>query len=307
MDYTKKSPIVLSLCPGMLGLERGFERASSRLNWKPHKTAAYVEIESFINWNLVNKMEKGLLDPAPIWSDIKTFPSSIFRNKIDGLFAGYPCQPFSKSGERKGDRDERHLWPHISAIIESIKPLFCFFENVSGHLTLGFDEVYRSLSDMGYRIEAGIFTAEEIGSPHERERLFILACLANPNSTDSGGKFGEISIKTDKVEEETWKQNGQWMRNEFRHSSKKMGYTNGSRQWRKTNNKQPSEQLNETSWPAPQGPDQYEWEAPRVKPRMGFTINGYNFREDLLRMAGNGVVEQSAEIAFLNLFNKFII
>jgi hypothetical protein len=58
-------------------------------------------------------------------------------------------------------------------------------------------------------------------------------------------------------------------------------------------------------WPAGQGKFQYDWEEPRaVKSSVGSTVNGYNFRNDLLRMYGNGVVEQTAEIAFLDLLKK---
>lgn len=59
-------------------------------------------------------------------------------------------------------------------------------------------------------------------------------------------------------------------------------------------------------WPATPGEDQYEWEAPRIESKMGFTVNGYNFREDLLRMAGNGVLEQQGEVAFIELLKKFL-
>lgn len=58
-------------------------------------------------------------------------------------------------------------------------------------------------------------------------------------------------------------------------------------------------------WPARPGQEQYEWEAPRVESSLGYAVNGYNFREDLLRMAGNAVVEQVAEVAWKTLWNKF--
>jgi len=165
-----QSPAIISYCTGLRGLERGVERAIGTF-----RTAVIVEIEAFIIANLVAGMESGMVVPCPIWANLKTFDAKPFRGKIHGIMGGYPCQPFSNAGNRKGTDDPRHLYPYLERDIEAIKPIWCFFENVSGHLTLGFDTVYRSLSGMGYAVEAGLYTAAEVGAPHERERLFILA------------------------------------------------------------------------------------------------------------------------------------
>lgn len=173
VDHTEKSPIVprvLSFCTGARGIEEGLERVFGRIS-----ELAYVEIEAIAITNLVAEMEAGTLVPTPIWTDLKTFPAEIFRGKVDIITGGYPCQPFSMAGKRKGKEDPRHLWPFIRNHIESIRPVCCFFENVSGHLSMGYDEVYRDLRDLGYAVEGDLFTASEIGAPHERERLFILA------------------------------------------------------------------------------------------------------------------------------------
>lgn len=112
VDNTLESPAVLSLCTGMRGLERGIERAIG-----PVRTVAYVEIEAFIIENLVQQMEQGVLAPAPVWSNLKTFPSEQFHGKIHGITGGYPCQPFSVAGQQKGTEDPRHLWPYIFDIV----------------------------------------------------------------------------------------------------------------------------------------------------------------------------------------------
>jgi site-specific DNA-cytosine methylase len=170
VDNPFLSPSVISFCPGFLGLERGLARVTGTL-----RVAVYVEIEAFIIANLISGMQAGLVDAAPVWSDIKTFPAQHFYRKIHGIIGGYPCQPFSIAGKQRGAEDPRHLWPFILSHIAAIGPVWCFFENVRGHLTLGYDEVYRGLSDAGYAVECGLFTAEEVGAPHRRERLFILA------------------------------------------------------------------------------------------------------------------------------------
>ena len=94
---------------------------------------------------------------------------------IDILTAGYPCQPFSQAGHRKGTNDERHLWPHVYAAIKSLRPRAAIFENVRGHLTLGLDTVLKDLAEIGWDVQWTTLRASDIGAPHHRERLFILA------------------------------------------------------------------------------------------------------------------------------------
>ena len=160
----------ISLCSGYAGIELGLERVIPNF-----RTVLYVEVEAFACANLVAKIEQGKLAEAPIWTDIKTFDGRPFRNRVHIITGGYPCQPFSVAGQRKGEQDPRHLWPYIERIIKKVEPVWCFFENVSGHLTIGFPSVYRSLRNLGYSVETGLFTATEVGAPHKRERLFILA------------------------------------------------------------------------------------------------------------------------------------
>ena len=170
MDIAEKSPSVLSLCSGYGGLEIALGRALGGIN-----TLAYVEIEAFAIANLVDKMEKGHMVPAPIWTDLKTLSLEPFRDRVDILTGGYPCQPFSAAGKRKGEDDPRHLFPHIKRIITGIRPVWCFFENVEGHISLGLSTVISDLEEMGYETTWGVFSAAEVGAPHQRKRVFLLA------------------------------------------------------------------------------------------------------------------------------------
>ena len=169
MDIAKELPTVISFCSGYGGIERGLDLAGYE-----HRVIAYVEIEAFAIENLATKMENKQLDAAPIWSNLKTFPSHLFRDKVDLLTGGYPCQPFSAAGERKGDKDPRHLWPYIREHIRTIRPLRVFFENVEGHISLGLRKVISDLEEDGYVCSWGIFSAEEVGAPHRRKRVYIL-------------------------------------------------------------------------------------------------------------------------------------
>lgn len=160
----------ISLCAGYGGIDLGLKRAIPSL-----RTVAFSEIEAFAVANLVAKMEVGLLDPAPVWTDLKTFPWAKFCGLVDILSGGYPCQPFSAAGKRLGKEDPRHLWPWIADGIGLCQPAMCFFENVEGHVTLGLPTVVSDLEEMGYQVSWGIFSAAEVGAPHQRRRVFILA------------------------------------------------------------------------------------------------------------------------------------
>jgi len=170
---------VIEFCAGYCGISEGLRRVIPNV-----RVVAVVEIEAFCVANLVAKMEAGQLDAAPVWTDVKTFPllGGHFGSKVRCVTAGYPCQPFSQSGKRKGAADPRHLWPYIRESIDVIRPEWVFLENVTGHISLGLREVLTDLVTIGYRVETdsgeptwGIFSAEEVGAPHRRERLFILA------------------------------------------------------------------------------------------------------------------------------------
>lgn len=308
MDYINKSPTALSLCPGIRGLERGVERVTGKIN-----VLAYVEIEAFIIENLVTAMDAGILAPAPVWTDVKTFPAEIFRGKVDWLFGGYPCQPFSVAGKQKGTEDPRHLWPYIEKHIDVIRPGGCFLENVPGHLNIGYREVRQSLEEMGYSIKEGIYSAEEVGAPHERKRLFILA-LDHTHRSEPGkrpGNNGEMF----EIPKEQWAKFSAAL---FDGTGSELANSPGIGMERNgTKGKQvsgisigetiPGRDSGRVQWPAGQGEYQHEWEEPRtIESGMGCTIDGYNFREDLLRALGNSVVEQTAELAFMDLLNKHI-
>lgn len=161
----------LEMCAGYGGLGLGLKNIfGERL-----RTIAYCELEGFAQANLISKMEKGLLDAVPIWNDLKTFPYESFHGLVDILIAGYPCQPFSAAGKRAGKEDPRHLWPWIADGIRLLQPTMCFFENVEGHISLGLSSVISDLEELGYKVSWGIFSAREVGAPHQRKRVFILA------------------------------------------------------------------------------------------------------------------------------------
>ncbi len=94
---------------------------------------------------------------------------------VDVITGGYPCQPFSQAGLRKGSDDERHLWPYVRDAIDAIRPRRVVLENVRGHLSLGLADVLADLARMGYDARWGLVRASDAGAPHNRGRVFINA------------------------------------------------------------------------------------------------------------------------------------
>ncbi|QHW26633.1 DNA cytosine methyltransferase [Rhizobium leguminosarum bv. viciae 248] len=166
---------ILSICTGGGGLDLGVELAVPSA-----RTVCMVEREAFAVAQLVSAMEAGLMAPAPIWSDARTFDGRAWRGAVDGLIGGIPCQPHSLAGRKQGSNDARDLWSTARRIIVQSRAWFVVIENVGGMLSAGSDEiagaqrVFRDLSKLGFEVEGGLFTAAEVGASHQRERVIIL-------------------------------------------------------------------------------------------------------------------------------------
>ena len=245
------------MCAGYGGIGLGLKNIfGERL-----RTIAYCELEGFAQANLISKMEAGLLDAAPIWSDLKTFPYESFHGLVDILIAGYPCQPFSAAGKRAGKDDPRHLWPFIADGIRILRPKLCFFENVEGHISLGLREVIGELESIGYQTAWGIFSASEVGAPHQRKRVFILA-VSNSLGGAAGlsrslawneGVAGIADNGGDKGCGELADDSGERL-------SLSYGQRNGSAGQRNAE----SQCCGHNAWPSRPGEPQHGWEPPRV-------------------------------------------
>ena len=105
---------------------------------------------------------------------------------VDVIAGGYPCQPFSNAGKRKGKEDPRHLWPYVFDAIRELRPRYALMENVRGHLTLGFGDVLADLASCGYSAEWQIIPASSVGAPHRRDRLFFVAYPDGSPKTERG-------------------------------------------------------------------------------------------------------------------------
>ena len=151
-----------SLCTGYGGLDMAVE---AFFNAETIWTCEFDKYASQVIEKRINKPNHGDLKKTD-WTKVEP---------IDILTAGYPCQPFSHAGSRKGADDERHLWPYIKEIIGILRPQFVILENVRGHFGLGFREVLGDLAALRYDATWRLVRASDVGAPHRRERLFILA------------------------------------------------------------------------------------------------------------------------------------
>lgn len=124
---------------------------------------------------------------VPNLGDIKKVDWSTVA-PIDVLTGGYPCQPFSNAGMRRGKDDERHLWPYVKDAISALRPRLAVLENVRGHLSMGLADVIGDLAGLGYDAQWGLVRAADAGAPHGRARVFI---TAYPNSLGSQGREHE--------------------------------------------------------------------------------------------------------------------
>ena len=161
----------LSIASGVGGLDLAVTSGSSGTA----HPVCYIENEITAAAVLAARMEDGTLAEAPIWSDLKTFDYGSWSGLVDGIVAGFPCQPYSISGKRSGEHHPAYVWPSICDGIRATNPAWVFLENVSGLLGNGGYEVFRDLQELGYEVSATLISAEEVGASHHRVRLFILA------------------------------------------------------------------------------------------------------------------------------------
>lgn len=183
----------LSLCAGGGGLD-----LAVRLALPACRCLAHCEGEAAAAVILATRMEEGALAPCPIWSDLRTFPSSLFRGKVDLVIGGIPCQPVSTAGSRKGTSDDRWLWPYFWQVVRDVGASYFLLENVLGLLSAGDGSVFGSilgdLAACGWSAEYDVVSAASVGGSHRRERVFVLGQSRGATS-QPGGLVGDTKSK----------------------------------------------------------------------------------------------------------------
>lgn len=144
-------------------------------------TICAVEIDKHCQLVLNKRMLEGHFSCYfDLWSDIKTFNGDHWRNKVDIVSGGFPCQAFSSAA--RGRNNAENLWPQMCRVIDEVKPEYVFAENVSRK---SIETAANDCASMGYKTEMLSLSASDLGADHERERFWLLAYADNKSKLRS--------------------------------------------------------------------------------------------------------------------------
>lgn len=272
-----------SLFAGIGGFDLGFERAGMRCIWQ-------VEKDNFCRRVL-----------AKHWPDVERYEDVRYvgRNNlssVDVICGGFPCQPHSYAGKRKGAADDRDLWPEYRRIIAELKPAYIVGENVPGIVTTILDTVLSDLENLDYTWQTFVIPACAVDAPHRRDRVFIVAYAAGQQDhakCNEPGGFSEqrgpaVAVGGEAVRPAHWKPsyNGFGRRGEI------VADTNSDEQYRRGGVVQMGREWNTEEVKKNGHERRTQW---GVEPGVGRVANGVPHRVDRLRSLGNAVVPQVAE------------
>ena len=271
------------------------------LGWE---AIGYVEYNEYCQQVIAQRIEDGCLDNAPIFSDVNAFISEGYADAYKGMVgvisAGFPCQPFSVAGKKAAKDDPRNCWPQTLDIIRRVRPRYCLLENVGGLLSRKhgyFETILKDLAESGYDAWWKVISAAEVGAPHKRDRLWI---VAYPDST--------WELQSEGCEQDEWRRAG--------YGSQALADSNSgcSRQEeevrsRRYTSEPSSEDATDTDatrlegWEPPIGESTTHtitgstcwWD---TEPRVGRVAHGMAHRVDRLKALGNGQVPAVAATAF---------
>lgn len=140
------------------------------------RTVCAVELEPYPSSVLLARQNDGLLSPFPVWDDVRTFDGRRWRGLVDVVSGGFPCQDISAAGKGAGiDGARSGLWREMHRIVGEVRPRFVFVENSPMLTSRGLGCVLGDLAAIGYDAEWMVLGADDVGAPHERKRMWILA------------------------------------------------------------------------------------------------------------------------------------
>lgn len=191
MQNDMTAPTHLSMFSGIGGLDLAAE-------WAGFRTVGQCEWADYPT----KILEKHWPD-VPRWRDIRTLTKESFYERtglrtVDVISGGFPCQPFSVAGKRRGCGDDRYLWPEMQRVIQEIRPSWVVGENVAGIVNLALDQVLSDLEAIGYACQAFVIPACAVDAPHRRDRAAIIAYCnrdsGGPRRTEPAGQQREAGV-----------------------------------------------------------------------------------------------------------------
>jgi DNA (cytosine-5)-methyltransferase 1 len=278
------------------------------LGWR---TVCAVEIDPYARNVLLARQRDGMLEPFPIWDDVRTFDGTPWRGHVDVISGGFPCQDISAAGKGAGIDGERSgLWSEFARIIGEVRPQFVFVENSPLLTSRGLGRVLGDLATLGFDAEWGVLGANDAGAPHIRKRIWILAnarCLHGDRGPHQPEGWGWIGNSSENVADpNSYEHEGQ------PYEGVRQGQISGAqillpdsacnrhRQGRKVGDlrqedgRSDGELFSESTEPG--------WWA--TEPALGRVANGVAHRVDRLRAIGNGQVPAVAALAWETLMRR---
>ena len=256
-----------SLFSGIGGFDLGLERAGMQVKWQ-------VEIDPYClkvldkHWPYVRR-----------YTDIKQVDWSTVE-PVDLVCGGFPCQPFSNAGKRKGAADNRNLWPDMLATVEALRPTWVLGENVAASIRYIRTVCKPNLEALGYRVRVYRVPACAVGAFHERQRAYIVAYC------DKQGLEGRVSAELSECscEQLAWESRSPVMEN----APSRRRYAQSLR----CPSPQTRNSAVDVDRPGPTKRGQAAWQP---EPNVGRVADGVPARVDRLRSLGNAVVPQVVE------------
>ena len=153
----------------MLDLFSGIGGFSLAGEWAGYETVGFCEIDAYCQ-----RVLKKNFPGVPVFPDICKLQRSDIDGTVDVVTGGFPCQPFSVAGRKKGTQDDRDLWPEMFRIIKMFKPTWIVGENVANFISMAFQRTKTDLESEGYEVQPFIIPACGVGARHRRDRVWIV-------------------------------------------------------------------------------------------------------------------------------------
>ena len=272
------------------------------LGWR---TVCAVEWEPYAACVLAARQNDGLLPPFPIWDDVQTFDGKPWRGIVDVVSGGFPCTDISAAGKGAGiDGEASGMWREMARIIHEVRPRYVFVENSPMLTSRGLGRVLGDLASMGFDAKWGVLGAADVGAPHQRDRIWIVA--EQMAYTDIIG-LDESQTKRDRTEEQ------QVCKNKFNYGNEIRGEAIGCGQLGNEeelanpagSGLQGQGKLEQSinsktygDWETSQFADVCESDFWATEPNVGRVVNGMASRVDRIKALGNGQVPLCAATAW---------
>lgn len=273
------------------------------------QTVGYCEKDRYAQGVLRSRIKDGGLDDAPIWDDVTTFDGKPWRG-VEIVSGGFPCQDVSVAGKRAGiEKGNRSgLFYELMRICREMGPRFILLENVAGLLVYpGAHRVFGELAEMGYDAGWKIISASDVGAPHQRQRIWIIAKPQHSHTDEFGSYRKEIN-------EQGSKQRGVELRDRKNRQPRSVRGDVADASGKRPDGRSKLEAGKEASGGGgvgtpnrKQGGVVPEVGSPEAgvrggsgennwtfEPDVGRVVDGVAFRVDRLKCCGNGVVSQQS-------------